>query len=380
MRKSQQHYQQRGAVSLFVVVFTALVVTIITVSFIQLMTADQRQATNADLSQSAYDSAQAGVEDAKRLMLLEQACKNGEASGLTCSKLTDALQVAPGDSATACDTLAKAGLVSETDGETLLQSDEGDAVDQLDQAYTCVKVAVNTPDYLGNLQAGESILVPLKGASSFNKVVLNWFSAEDVDSATVSPAVQPKLPVQSAWPVNQPPLMRAQLVQVGQKFNLDDFNGSNARTLFLFPATNGATTKDFNLDARLAPIKSPQPVKCLPGHINGYSCSVTLSLNEPANPAYKYRYLYLVPLYNKTHFQVELYNDNQLVSFKNVQPEVDSTGRANDVFRRIVSRIELRDNFTYPKAELDVNNGSICKTFTITDDVADYSNAPGCTP
>ncbi len=58
--------RQRGAVSIFAVVFSALLLTILTVGFIRLMVSAQQRAINNDLSQSAYDAALAGVEDAKR--------------------------------------------------------------------------------------------------------------------------------------------------------------------------------------------------------------------------------------------------------------------------------------------------------------------------
>lgn len=391
-----EYRRERGAVSLFIVIFTALLMTVVTVSFIQLMVKDQQQATRSDLSQSAYDSAQAGVEDAKRLLLLNQACQNDSAGpGVNCAQVAAALSPVAGSDQTACDTLAQGGVVAETNNETLIQQNAGD--NALDQAYTCVKVAVNTEDYLGQLEANESMVIPLRSSQPFTSVELSWFSDKDISSQVETNNLTVGFPSTGAnvnlprpgtrWQFNYPALMRAQLVQTGASFKLSDFNDnagggrSNANTLFLYPSQAGATTKSFAIDARQTAGGAPQPIQCkdnLAG--GGYACTVRLTLLAPADGEVNDRnaYLHLGALYNKAHFKVRLLdNTGGEVKFANVQPEVDSTGRANDLFRRVVSRVELRGEFTYPDAELDID-GDLCKNFTVTDAASGYSST--CTP
>jgi Tfp pilus assembly protein PilX len=385
---------ESGAVSLFVVIFAALLMTIVTVGFIQLMLKDQQQATTSDLSQSAYDSALAGIEDAKRLLLLDQSCRNGSAaSTVNCTAIANALTPAPGQTESSCNTLTAAGLVGETNGETIIQQNAGDAAGQLDQAYTCVKVGMNTADYKGELTSGQSNVIPLRGTGEFDTVVVSWFMQKDtgttnptIDFPSTGPNVM--LPRLNMWAANYPALLRAQLMQTGTNFKLDDFddsqtgNKSNANTLFLYPSATGTTNKYFALDARRSPSNAPQIAGCNTTFADGeYACSSVLTLPVPidGNTANRNAFLRLSALYNASSYKVELRRSGASVPFDRVQPVVDSTGRANDAFRRVQARVQLTSDFTYPDAEIDIE-GDLCKNFTITSDDSGYSNSATCTP
>ena len=67
---------KQGAASIFVVIFTTLLLGVITLSFVRIMISEANQTTNYDLSQSAYDSALAGIEDAKVALLKYHECLN----------------------------------------------------------------------------------------------------------------------------------------------------------------------------------------------------------------------------------------------------------------------------------------------------------------
>jgi Tfp pilus assembly protein PilX len=397
MKRFISQSNERGAVSLFVVIFAALLMTVVTVGFVQLMVKDQQQATSSDLSQSAYDSAQAGVEDAKRLLLLDQACRNGTAAPtVNCATIATALAVAPGSSETSCDTLARAGIVGEDNDETIIQQSDTDNASKLDQAYTCVKVGINTDDYKGQIALNGSDIIPITGVSNFNSVEISWFSREDISATTTSPTIGfPTTgadvslpPVGSRWQFNYPSLLRAQLIQTGDSFQLDDFddsaagNRSNANTLFLYPSATGLVNKSFALDARRSPSNAPQQVRCNTSFVDGeYACTVTITLPNPrdGDVANRNAYLHLGALYNGAHFSLRLKNGNNYVQFNGVQPQIDSTGRANDMFRRISARVELKGDFTYPEAAIDMQ-GNLCKNFTITDAESGYSGTSTCTP
>jgi Tfp pilus assembly protein PilX len=381
---------ESGAVSLFLVVFAMLLITIVTLSFLRIMISDQQQASLSDLSQSAYDSSLAGVEDAKRALIFYQTSCNNDAS--TCNAQKAVVN------STSCNMGLKNVVAVNQNQEVPVAQSQSSGDAKLNQAYTCVKMKLETADYLGTVQANTSKLIPLKSTAPFKTVTVEWYMSTDLGTTGTGVSLIPNsaaskpLYLQTNWPSNRPSLMRTQLMQFGDNFTLGSFDAassnltnSNANTVFLYPtsAPVGSSppitdTASFTSDVRQTSYGQPQPVKCssnLSG--GGYACSVTITLPQAVGQSDDTRnaYLRLTPLYNATHFRVTL---GQGALFDGVQPSIDSTGRANQQYRRVDSRVDLIDtSFPFPEATVDLS-GNLCKDFTITDAASDFKT--NCTP
>lgn len=364
---------RKGAVSIFVVIFTALLITVVTVSFVRLMVRDQQRASDNDLSKSAYDSALAGVEDAKRAL----------------SRL---YSLAPADQAsydlTTCNAIT--GLLTGTasSDEVAVQTNlSADAA--LQQAYTCVRVYTTTNDYDRALRADETALVPLqtRPGTQFNQVRVQWFIQTDLAEGVSVNLPSGTSVLSEVWPDGRPPVIEAQLIQTGPDFHLDQFDGQpggdqNTNTLLLYPKNiTTAPTTSFNSDVRRTPKTTVTDARCTPTFEARFLCSAMIALPAPIGGDAGSRanaYLRITPRYRSTQVSVSAYDNTTLVPLEGVQPRIDSTGRANDLFRRISVRVESGTDVVYPSGAVDIS-GSFCKTFTVADQPDDYS--PGdCTP
>lgn len=407
---------QSGAVSLFVVMFAMLIISVMTISFLRIMVTDQNQASDNDLSQSAYDSALSGVEDAKRALLYYQdVCRTQGATA--CALLADKLATSVCNmgvlEAGVVDPTSIVGGTATNPGEVLIQQSSTSNDGDLNQAYTCLKMQLATGDYVGELAPGESRLVPLvpEDGETFDTVTVKWFSSDDVSDPSAAlnlttAASGSPLTSKTSWPNTRPSVMRTQLIQFGNTFSLDSFDStagpaadpqSNSSTVFLYPVRGATTAPIVNTESftdrdirkrgateRLS--TGPTQTRCSTSVSGGgYACQMSLSMPDPVGGgAPRAAYLRLTPYYNTSHFQVILSQggpvnatSSNLRKFKDVQPEIDSTGRANDLFRRIISRVDLYDtSFPYPDATLDVT-GNLCKDFGVT---SNTYLAGSCTP
>lgn len=348
---------QRGAAAIFIVIFASLLISVITLGFVRLIGDDQQQALNSDLSQSAYDSAEAGIEDAKRALAdyAKFNCFSGPTSP-TCSQY---------DAAFASDCGALFGVsnllgLERANTTNEVQVSRGSASNDRDlrQSYTCANIKVDTPTYSNTLVQNSSDLVPIRATGPLTSINLSWFTNADAGSPPGSPfTLRNGTTNPESWTNTSPPIMRVQYIHFENGDNRKEII-DNSKTLFLYPQRTGVPPPtDFGADRFLDPsTKTPRRVLC--NTTGQFAC--TVSLNIPSSLRSGDNFLRITPLYNKASFQVMLNG----TTFDGVAPIVDVTGRAGDLFRRIESQVTFGNAYPYPEAVLEASDG-ICKSFSV---------------
>ena len=366
MKTYQTSRRDRGATAIFVVMFASLLFLVMSVGFIRLMVQEQTRSTDSELSRSAYDAALSGVEDGKRVLSYclnstDVKCDEVKSTNTSCSVVQNVLGI--GDSR---EVLLKSGAL-------------GDSGESFDQAYTCVRINRESPDYQANIPAEPfHDVVYMRGVRDYTKIRLSWFSRENLGS--VSPATplsyaplgDKSLLDLDAWgnaSGARPQIMRATYITdtTGVSHEADD------KTLYLFPR-NKAPGPDFvtsfTLDNRRSGgasnlISAPVCISTFNNTLDEYACSATLTIPSATRSSY----LYLASPYGAVDYKVELIDSSDgIVNFDGVQPTVDATGRAGDVFRRVRARVEQSSGGDarnlYPRASIDITN-NFCKAFAV---------------
>lgn len=388
--KSNKNFK-KGGVSIFIVIVVGVLVSIMSASFLRLMFRDQEQASKLDLSQSAYDSAQAGVEDAKRFLRIFRAACGASGTGNNCDAMRNAIQ------SDSCYVLATAGI-GNANSETIIQTNSGaggasnDA--SLNQAYTCVKIRMNTADFLGRTNDGSPSVINLRGTAAFDHVRIRWHSRENMTNGNSisldslsNPSARPNINAQNWRNQNRPAILKAQFYGyvpgvVGSSSIMDtpypdDGNGASEMLFYPTNSTSALSSNVSNMPTVRRNESSSQATtdytftRCsdrMDANSNAYACETTVNIGRSVRPS-DVLYLRLTPLMNDSNFKVELLNGNTVVDFAGVQPKVDSTGRANTQLRRVESRIGFNDtSFPVPlfSAQTESNEEPICKDFSVT--------------
>lgn len=417
---------KKGMASLYLVAFTTLLLGIVTMSFARVMISESREASNSDLSQSAFDSALAGIEDAKTAIIMYETCLNKSdgtkvGNGVECGNVK--AWMAEGFNTGNCDVIKK--ILSNNpnaDGEVEVSKN-------LNQYYTCVPIANDAPTYRSVLNEDtRSRVIPAKiekaadGSSQYDKVVgieLQWFTPEsDADASTnvkymISDATTanplPLLSKSAAMDTTDAkaaPILAFELFQTDENFtmaqldlNNENNTGTDHAMIMLYPddteanddrgtfvsarnlldASSKSSQAAINASANSANSVVPKVVSC--GYKDGGArCRATIQF--PATYKGEARaeqtFLFRVSLpYGspQTDFSikpcVEISGEKctKYANFTGAQYIVDSTGRASTLYRRIIARIETAPKFIFPEYAVQVsgNNSIVEKNFWVAE-------------
>lgn len=384
MSNNQDNNNQNGFVAIFSVIFFALLAMVITVGFMRITVYEQRQALDNDLTSRALSAAEAGVEDAKRVLAYYKTNPN------------DGVFVGANNvfASTTCNGLHGNAVLQNKLG--LKASGEVDANQNL--YYTCLDVDLDTPDVSAELAQSESTVIPVRArpGEAFDTVRLQWHEVSEpgqpgnggINQNRFFPAGD--LPALRAGSNNQvgfndariPAYLKVQLIvaQKGAVTREQLYRGS--RTIFLQPQRNGLNAIDIegsdprgnNLEQALNNSKdSPIQTRCNPNANSGqYACRMDVKLPVGSFPVNQSDYyLRVTSLYRDTNLKATLFNNTEARLFQGAQPRIDSTGRAADVFRRIVVRVNLGDAYDMPDFALETA-GDICKQIQIASQPQHY--------
>lgn len=336
------HKNQSGLVSLTVSIIFILVISIVTTSFAFLMRREARQSLDRQLSTQAFYAAESGLNDAAKAI---------EAGG-----------VSPNNG---CDQQSQTGLSNQLDGDTF--------------QYTCLLID-NAPTELryDNVGVDETTVVKLDSATDpIKKIRLSWQAAEgyatgaqDVDIFAGSnnhdlPNYEVYGPDNSGQNfAKNTGILRSTVVPITNYSRASLTSG--ARTFFMYPNQSGTSSISYSagdadgsfIDGNCALNNTPR------------NCSAEIT-NLPGTDVV---YLRLSSIYKASSITIEAFNEaNEPLQLVDTQYQVDSTGRANDVLRRIQARIPRTEDYYFPEFALETSEG-ICKRMLV------YQNSVGLDP
>lgn len=380
--------RESGLVSILTVIFFIIFISILIVGFIKITSDEARQATDNDLSANALAAAQSGVEDAKRIIsYCIDPASTTDGHGAACNTILNSAS-----NASPCDVFSgnaggmnglrnKLGIKRDASNSKIVV---GAADERFQQYYTCMTIQKNTGDILFDVSAGRSQVAPLTlTAGDLTSLSVEWF-AKGVFAAR--PNISFALPTYNLWKhpstpagIKMPDVLRLQFIPYTTPVDLDA-SETGSRTVFLVPVARPAGTAAVVItgaDGRqLTPQGQPRvgaaPVafaNC--DVVSGYYCNIDLSGFMPGN-----RYYVRATLLYGSIATVRLVPNAGTATFDGVSPRVDVTGSANDVYRRIVSRVMFQVPLTpYPEYALE-SETDICKRLVVADVASSRYNCP----
>lgn len=397
---------KKGAASFYMVAFSTLILLVVATSFAAIIVSEVTRTANDDLAQSAYDSALAGVEDAKLAFYSYQKCLEQGATPETPDKTDGKLtcgEIVYYMNNPDCDMVAnilERSVIqdesgSEGSGEVMIEESVGSG-NNMSQAYTCVKINNKLNDYRTTLSSTNQMkAVKVKfsdegiGANDIGSVRVSWFTNQDDTTSDLNYSNFNENSVVFGSEASVPPTISLAMIQTGSEFALDDFektvgDQTNRGMVYLVPANeddlngmsgqsegyelvghDGISVEGFKKSNDKTARNLPYVVGCNPESGADFVCSVEIKLPKPiggernddtfvfvvglpyGTPSTDVSLEFICEDGKKCGAQkitdedgVEQIDYTGIATLDGVQISIDSTGRANDMYRRVEARLE----------------------------------------
>lgn len=353
---------QQGLVSLVVTMIIMIVLSLIVVGFAQLARREQRIALDHQLSQQATYAAESGINDAKRAIY--------DTSGAPATTNPYSLTNGSGNKDT-CGTTAT--------GTVLSSSELSDTV-----SWTCLLIDQSVPDLLySNIQTDKSTVVPINGVvqgtdtpKEIAKLVISW-QTRDAPAPTSAVTSFSQLKPVSGW--GGPSKTGILRVDVTDPFSHNpaptpsysrETLTQNLFTTFLYPGNASNPSVSYNPNGIAGgPEAQGELVKadCSGSGVPAmpYQCRTTIALGNNSS----HYYLRLRSIYTASQVKIiALDSAGNRLDLRGAQVEIDSTGKAKDVLKRIKVRAKAPENTsdqTFPEYAVETASG-ICKLLSVT--------------
>ncbi len=391
---------KRGVASLYVVLFATILFGVVTLSFMRIILSEAGQSSDDDLSQSAYDSAMAGVEDAKRAVNRYYDCLGRGGTAASCNAAALFTTNCENGIGLAKYLYGENYGSNETGWEVKIQETEvgtGNVDNESDQAYTCVVISDTVPDYRGTLTADtRTRVIPLAvfdgdshsstGLNALNKIQFKWYSRLNVGTSKAN-----DFKLRSGGDLEAeatvPPTIQLTFIHISSDISHANFdsanNGLDYTTMLLLPSSDSGIEGNSNLVIAQDVLRDsgnakknnkddtnqPFKVKCY--DTTEFACTVELNTGSFGNQDSVFLVASLPYGDTMTDFAVSMHkSDNSTIDLVGSQISVDSTGRTNQLVRRVETRLDPADlYFPYPMYALDLGDGgdeALKKNFWIT--------------
>jgi len=351
MPNIKNEQQESGIVAILVVVTFTAVLALIALGFSQLMSREERQALDRQLSLQSYYAAESGLNDARTYL------KNPAATNSTGCLPPNSVNPSP---------FVLNGNISGDTGSTV--------------KYSCVSIDPTPNEVYYKINPGESKVIKLD-VPGMDKIYLSWENQNPPAGGGRQPlgsfVSQPDLPRADQVPSDGTGLLRTGIYPIkrntGVVANANAVLQAASRNYFLYPDA-GSGTMTANNQVNFTNAVSGVNGRFVHGNCNNNTHPTTSFPNSKVTPRYCNSEIYsldggtntytlnLTAFYEPIIVAIQVAQGNTSLAIPNVEGIVDITGAGNDVLSRIQARIPLV-NDANPVSYGIQSMQAICKVF-----------------